>query len=72
MWFGHRRRVVSPKCRAVYVMVVLVFMGGGIFDPSKLLGVILIGLGVFLTQRQPGEEKNHAVLKFLYGIFPNQ
>ena len=38
-----------------YIMVVLVFIRDGIFDPFKLLGVILIGLGVFLAQRQPGE-----------------
>lgn len=30
-----------------YIMVVLVFMGDGTFDPFKLRGVFLIGLGIF-------------------------
>ena len=36
-----------------YVMGVLVFLGDGIFDPFKLLGVALIALRVFLAQKQP-------------------
>ena len=34
-----------------YIMVVLVFMGDGIFAPFKLLGIALIALGVFLAQK---------------------
>ena len=45
-----------------YVMGVLVFIGDGMFDPFKLLGVALIALGVFWLRNNLLRNKNHAVL----------
>ncbi len=58
-WIAGARRlgiaIASFHLNAVpfYVMGVLVFLGDEMFDPLKLLGVVLIALGVFLAQKQP-------------------
>ena len=40
-----------------YVMAVLVFLGNEMFDLFKLLGVVLIAVGVFLAQKQSASKK---------------
>ena len=58
-WIAGARRlgiaIASFHLNAVpiYVMGVLVFLGGDMFDPFKLLGVVIIALGVFFAQKQP-------------------